>query len=102
MADRTGGRHTGFKAVSTGRSKQQAKPTIFPISLDGDLCKTQLNDDNVLRFSSVKLDFPIDSRLRGNDRSGVLVVVRQNQDLQDYGGFTRLRRCWGIILWILP
>ena len=30
-----GGRHTGFKAVSTGRGDNKTTPTIFPLSLDG-------------------------------------------------------------------
>ena len=45
--------------------------TLTPtFSHQGDLCKTQQNSDNALDSQSDKLDFPVDSRLRGNDGQG--------------------------------
>ena len=39
--DRTGGRHTGFKAVSTGQGKQQDRPTSrIPSPLMGEESKS--------------------------------------------------------------
>ena len=48
---------TGFKAVSTGRGITTSQTNQIPLSLDGDLCKTQMNIDNLLRFSICQVGF---------------------------------------------
>ena len=62
MTERAGGRHTGFKAVSTGRGDNKPTPTDrIPLSLDGRGIKGEGENETVPSLH------PVDSRLRGND-----------------------------------
>ena len=75
----TTGRHTGFKAVSTGRGNNKpTQPTESPSPLMETFAKLSGTTIMCLDSQSPKLDFPIDSRVGGKPQGGRVTRVKQD------------------------
>ena len=74
------GRHTGFKAVSTGRqgdAGEQDKPTILPLSLDGRGSKPVPVPDTGVRVNKSKTTTYRHSRVGGKPQGGRVTRVNK-------------------------